>query len=201
MKKRDKDSIYNERDIIKYLIVGLIVILALTLTISIAYFSRRSDISGTITVGEIDFSVYENNVDVGYIVPGDTVNKEITVVNSRNIQGTNTRNLGSLLFKFSYQIFLDDEYDENLTQQIAPIINDVDFTESDGEFYFNNVLNKGESINLCSYFNFDTQINNTYQDEDIYIVFQIDAIQAENEAYLELWPDAPEEWIEIIEEM
>ena len=128
----------------------------------------------------------------------DNINKTITIINSRNVQGTNTNNLGSLLFKYRIEVYVDDEIDDNLSQLIMPIVSNNLFTESNGEYFYNDVLNVSEYVDLCQSLNFSVQIDDTYQDESIYITFLIDAIQAENGAYLELWQDAPQDWVDII---
>ncbi len=193
-----KKELNKDNKIIVYLAASLIVILLLVFTISLAFFSNNNTTSGTITVGEIDFSVYENNEQIGYVIPGQTAQKTITVINSRNSQGTNTKNLGTFLFKFNLEVYVDNEYDENLSKLVYPNIDLYNFTQDGEEYYYNGCLNKAESVNLCSNITFSEGIDDYYQNRNINIVFVIDAVQAENSAYKELWPDAPQSWVEII---
>jgi hypothetical protein len=61
------------------------------------------------------------------------------------------------------------------------------------------VLRAGEKINLCETINFDEKISNTYQGKNIKIEFNVDAVQADNDAYKEVWQNYPIEWQKMIE--
>ena len=84
---------------------------------------------------------------------------------------------------------------------LVSINQNSNYTYSDGFYYYNGVLSPSEQINLCDSLTFSSLIDNQFQDKNISLIFNIEAIQAENEAYKEIWSDAPYEWMEIIDSL
>ena len=74
----------------------------------------------------------------------------------------------------------------------------ANFTFANDKYYYNSVVSPGNAVDFCSAIQFSNSIGNQYQNCQIKLVFNIDAIQSQNEAYIELWPDAPNEWKNII---
>ncbi len=197
-----RKNIKNQNAVIFWLAVGFFAILLIIIAITAAYFSNQKSSSGQITLGELDFTLYENQSNFQNVMPSQNIAKSVSIVNAKNASGTNYQNLCPMFFKFSLDVFVDEERDDYLANLITPsFISSNNYTQSGKEFYYNNVLNQGEVANLCDGLQFSHIIDNQYQDKSLNIVFNVNAIQSQNGAYLELWQDAPAEWIEAIENL
>ena len=187
----------NERILISLFVVFLILIFSIIF--SLAFFSNTKQSRGTITLGEVDFCVYDNVSFDGYVMPKDTIPFEVKVINSRNISGTNTTGLADILLRYKIGFVLDNEDYLNQYNLIDCITNDENLWIFDGEYYYYNaVLNVGQNINICDYISFSEDMTNEFQEKQFIIVFEVDALQAQNNAYLEVWQDAPNIWKNII---
>ena len=197
----------SQKNILIWLIFSLILVLLLIVTITTAYFSNSKNSSGTIQLGEIDFTIFENNVTFQNIVPAQTINKTVSISNSRDEAGRDVRNLGAILFRFTFSAITNDLGEDVGSQNVnnfslenlASIVTNDDYTFCDGYYYFNGILMPSEQTYLCSGISFSSLIGNEFQDRGISLIFNVEAIQAENEAYIELWPEAPSNWVSIIE--
>lgn len=195
-----KKKIKNQNAVIFWLAVGFFAILLLILALTTAYFSNQKSSSGQITLGELDFTIYENQNTFENVMPSQNIAKTVSIVNARNSSGTNYQNLCPIFFKFYVVVYVDNEIDTNLTNLIKPSFNSVQtYTQSGEEFYYNNVLYSGQAVNLCDGIKFSQLIDNKYQDKTINFEFCVSAIQSQNNAYLELWPEAPADWVQKIE--
>lgn len=176
------------------------LILIISLIFSLAFFSSSSQSTGTITLGEVDFCVYDNVNFNDYVMPADTIPFEVKVVNSRNVSGTDTNNLVDILLRFKIKYVLDNNefLDENNLIFCETEDEDCWTFDDDEYYYYNNVLNVGENINICDHISFSQNMTNLLQDKQFEIVFEVDALQAQNDAYLEEWVDAPEIWKNIV---
>lgn len=180
----------------------LIFILALcficsTFIITVAFFSSKQTASGIIKLGELDFSVGEEISVNTNVLPNTTIDKQVFVINSRNINGTDTKGLCDILFRFNYRVFKDGNYNEYLTNRV--LLSGIDnYIADDSYIYYCDKLSNGNKVNICEQLSFLNTINNEYQGEEISVMFNIEAIQAQNGAYLDLWTTAPLEWIDII---
>ena len=188
----------NEKTIILSLVAFLLIIVFLI--ISLAFFSTSNQISGTITLGEVDFCVYDNFDSSQIVLPSMIVPCNVNIINSRNRAGTNINNLANVFLRFSIKYSLNNVVYDNNDNLIECILNqDENWTKIDNLYYFNNMLEVGQTVSICDYVSFSNDIGNSFQNKEINLIFEIDAIQAQNEAYLEIWPDAPQNWIDIIE--
>ncbi len=188
MKDIYKTKRTNKDIFIVSMLMTVLIIILLAIT-TLAFFSENKDIRGQITLGELDFCVYNTGGALN-VVPGNDINKQISLVNARNTSGTDRGGLCSILVKF--------QIDNN--NLFSPIFNnDQNWTKLGNVYYYNNVLNPGQVVNLCDRVKFSENAGNEYQNQSIDILLQVNAIQAANEAYKELWKDAPNSWLEIIE--
>lgn len=189
-------DIYKEkmhiRQIFTLLMISIIFVLLLTAIITIAFFSQNKSANGNISLGELDFCLYETGSLDERIVPGDNVNKQIKLVNSRNNAGTDTNRLCSIFVKYEIDV-------DNSNQVVEPFFtNSSNWTVDGNILYYNGAVAPGQVINLCDSLIFSANASNEYQNQTLNITFNVSAIQAENRAYLELWPDAPQSWKSII---
>ena len=83
----------SQKNMVIWLVFSLILTILLIVVITTAYFSSQKSGSGTITLGELDFTLFENETSFQNIVPSQTINKAITISNSRDQSGHNTQNL------------------------------------------------------------------------------------------------------------
>ena len=178
--------------IISFLLVSFSFVFLLFISVTIAYFSSQKTASGSIALGELNFSIYENQTLSQNVVPGEIFNKQVTLVNSRNSAGTDFSGLCSIYFRFTVGV---DEADGVIIPQF---INGNDWTVLGNTYYYNHVLSPGQSVNLCDALQFSSGLGNEYQSQTFQIDFAVDAIQAENNAYIELWQNAPQSWKSLI---
>ena len=179
-KKRNKEIF-----ILSSLLVGLMLVLLLVC--SLAYFFRDKDTSGQITLGDIDFFVISSNQSINNIVPGQVIEKKVSIINAKNSSGTDLQGLGKIFLKFS----LTDN------SVLVPLLNN-NWIKDRNFYYYCDYIEPGETVDLFDRFVFDAIATNNFQSKNLNFNIQLYAIQAENNAYIELWPDAPNEWKERI---
>ena len=170
-----------------FTILFLVSITLVVLSFSIAYFSTNKSASGGITLGELDYEIVVNNIEDKILMPGDNIDVDVTIQNSVN----GKKNL--VPFYFRYKI-LNKETDCKFIKpaEITDFIYDGDF------YYYKYKLEKNKSTNLFKKIIVDENL--TQQDaNDFDLLIYVDAIQSEYGAYKELFPDAPKEWVEFIE--
>lgn len=118
-----------------------IIVLALLVTGSYAYFTREDTAQNVITTGNIDFEINEVT-DKGerfpvkgiQVLPGDTVSKIVTAKNT----GSHPLYLRIKLTKGVDDISLSAE------EQMSMNINTSEWTYNSGYYYYNKALEKGE---------------------------------------------------------
>lgn len=196
--KRKSYKRNNDKTIIVLLTTVLIIVIFLIG--SLAFYSTSNDIRGTITLREIDFCMNNNVNQNQTIMPASTIPCNVYVINSRNVSGTNTRNLADFLLRFSIKYELNNEVYEN-NENLISAETDItsNWTEYDGYYYYNHIVEVGQNISICDTLSFSSAISNEFQNCDLGIVFEVDVVQAQNDAYVELWDDAPDIWKSIIE--
>lgn len=128
---------------IKILLLCLIIVLFSMVSVgTYAYYTKSVVATNTVTSGSVDIIIHETDgngepypTEPVVILPGDVVNKVVTVENSGNqplylrvrlIPGVNDPALSA-----HDCIHMD--------------INDTDWTEQDGYYYYNRALNPGET--------------------------------------------------------
>ena len=193
----------SQKNMVIWLIFSLILTILLIVVITTAYFSSQKSGSGTITLGELDFTLFENETSFQNIVPFQTINKSITISNSRDQSGHNTQNLCSILFRFQFYVAAQNQNQQNVESLdgLVSINQNASYTYSDGFYYYNGVLSPSQQTNLFDSLTFSSLIDNQFQDKNISLIFNVEAIQAENEAYKELWLDAPVEWLALMQDI
>ena len=164
---------------------------------STSFFSANNTTSGTITLGELDFVITESEGDNLTIMPCETLEKSISVINSRDEGGKDFNKLCEFYFRYNVAVLIDDVVDENILGNMEfitghNVINDADY------LYYVGGLKAGEQTKLFESVKFLENISNDYQNKSIKLIATVEAVQAENNAYAEVWPDAPKDWVEAI---
>lgn len=167
-----------------------LAIIANFVIFSFSYFSQNKTAAGTITLGEVDFSITENNAGSITVLPNTVVNKTVSVGNFRNLDSGNYKGLAPIVIRFSVLSFLNGQQNDNLLNYIQVLSNDM-FIKHGGYYYFCGVLKAGQKINLCNSLSFNKVIDNMYQQKPLQLHFLVEAVQWQNDAYKEVWPDYP----------
>lgn len=198
MEKISKDSL----NLTILFVVAFFIFVLIIVSVTTAYFSSNNTAQGTIQLGELDFSLTSTSAQSDIVMPNSYVGQSTSIINSRDQNGNNYSNLCSILYNFSVYATIDDQIDDELTDYLWYQIDDQKYIQADdGAFYYVGFLNAGESETLFNDVFLDAQIGNEYQGKSLKFYVNINAIQAENDAYKELWNDAPEEWIDAIEDI
>ena len=188
----------TQKNIILWLSITLLVVFLFLLFLTFAYFSNNNLLSGTIKLAELDFTIYENDLQSNIVLPNGTYQKTVTVVNARNMIGDDYYNLCPVVLRFNFNVLVDGVENENFKQKINISFDENDFFTDDNFYYCMHILNPSKEVNLCDAIYFDDDIENEYQNKYINLIFNVDAVQSENGAFQEIWQDAPPEWIEYI---
>ena len=92
-----------------------------------------------------------------------------------------------------------DDVPENVKNCVdINLENSEDFVRADDYVYYCNKIDAGQKIALFDKIKFGTEIGNIMQQKSVKVNVLVDALQAENEAYLDVWKDAPLAWLEKI---
>lgn len=175
-----------------------LIVFCVVFIVSLAYFSNKKNAQGGITLGELDFCIFEDDSKIGNVLPGQMVDKKIYVANSRDTEQKNFAGLCDILIRFSVSIDGDDVPEDVKKLVAISIENSEDFVKGDDYIYYCNKIDAGQKISLFDKIKFDAEIDNTMQQKNVEIKVVVDALQAENEAYLDVWKDAPSAWLEKI---
>lgn len=184
---------FNSKDLIILLSIILLVIFSNLVIISFAYLSNFKKIQGTITLGEIDFSIEEAAKTNILVTPNNLIDKVVYVGNFRNLNPKDFNGLTSFFFRFNIKVLLEDTISEELTNSIF-IFSDADFYNDNNYYYYIGSLDAGQTVNLCNKILFNNLIDNKYQQKQIKLQFTVDAVQSQYDAYKEVWQDYPPEW-------
>jgi len=171
-------------------IIALAIFIIEILTISFAFFETNTKATGQITLGELDYDIVVNSsLQDKIIMPADNVDLNISIINSVD------KKSNLIPFYFRFQILNgENKFDKDF----VILENDDDFIYDNFYFYYKYKLKFKEEaklikqIQIPSYFteldaqNFDLQL-------------EVDAVQSENEAYKDVFYDAPSEWLRFIE--
>lgn len=169
------------------LTVALVAVIGVGATL--AYFTDKDDATNVFTMGNVDVDLTEPNFDtedgeadktISNVMPGQTITKDPTIT------------LGEDSLDAYIRVKLDVtgfENVENGDAYIADIIdgldiNEEDWYEVDGYYYFKNILtNAEENANVATLFTevkIPTSWNNDVADVTFEIVVSVDAVQADN---------------------
>src|SRR5574344_451597 len=187
-KKIAKNKKAKDLQIVIFLMASLSLIFILIGTL--AFFSSSKNTTGKITLGELDFTIVEDTSTFSNVLPSETIAKVVSIKNSRDENGSDIRNLVPFLFRFDCEFYVDNVLDENLTNKIS--LNNYDnFTFYNSKYYYNAILKTSEIQPLFSSITFSYLIDNSYQNKNLRLIINVDAIQATKGAYQEIWSDAP----------
>ena len=189
----------NTKDLAIFVCILLMAIVFDLIIYSFAFYYNTSTSTGTITLGEVDFSVVEYNKQEILAFPNISISKIVSVGNYKNNDKTNYKNLVDIFFKYQMQIYVDGQFDEDLTKMIT--LNSDNFYRDENTYYFCDVLEAGKQVDLFQSISFSDKIGNDYQDKQIQLKLNIDAIQSKFDAYKEAWQDYPAQWEEIIKKL
>lgn len=194
-----KNDISNQtKKITLIFAIAFSIMLIFVISFSTAYFSDISTAGGEITLGELNFCISATKGENETVMPNMFVGQTATISNSRNADGSNHQNLCDILYRFSIFVLIDGEIDSNITDDIYFDIDSQKYVQEGNILYYVGVLKAGQIETLYQDVFLDYTIENMYQNREISFVISVDAIQAENGAYLDLWQDAPTEWLEQI---
>lgn len=174
-----------------------VIVLLCTIIISIAFLSNQKNTAGVIKLGELDFSIGEDNLDFPSVMPTNSIDKVVYVGNYRNNNKTDYKNLCDIFFRVDLQVWVDDTYDSELSE-LVKIENSDTFVKDQHYMYFCGRLKKSEQVNICEKLSFAPEIGNKYQNKQIKLMFFVDAVQADNQAYKEVWQNYPSEWESVV---
>ena len=189
----------NTKDLAIFVCILLVAIVFDLIIYSFAFYYNTSTSTGTITLGEVDFSVVEENKQEILAFPNISISKIVSIGNYKNNDKTNYKNLVDIFFKYQMQIYVDGQFDEDLTKLVT--LNSDNFYRDENTYYFCDVLEAGEQVDLFQSISFSDKIGNDYQDKQIQLKLNIDAIQSKFDAYKEAWQDYPTQWEEIIKKL
>lgn len=166
------------------LFIIFIFLISIFIFVSTAFFSKKSDIGGQITLKELDFTIYGDMDNNTIVMPGDTTKVDCYVLNSRDIDCNDYNNLTDIYVRFSLNMVCGKD--------IIPV--DIlqesdDFIFLNETYYYLNKLPAGEFVNIIKYIKFPENLQNTYNGKKISFELSVDAIQATNDAIMELWSE------------
>lgn len=190
--------------IFSYIAVSVTVFFVLfgTLLLSSAYFSSNQIVTGTIRVGQLDFQILNNleTIDTSeenLFMPDEVINNSITILNARDEIGVDIDGLTPIFLRIKPEFTLNGI--NSLQFLHIEINNPSNWIEgSDNFLYYTNKLNAGESIVFNDYFILSYLIDNIFQDATAYLGLVVEAVQANNLAYEEVFSTAPQEWKSIV---
>lgn len=167
-----------------------IALMAIAITLlsqeSLAYYSTIGRATNVVTSGNISFEIHERT-DQGnefpeegvYIMPGDIVSKQVSIENIcthpfyirvKILYGVNSEVLAS-----------EDCFELNINRE--------DWIEHDGWFYYNGIVNPGETTPLI--FSeveiVGEKVDNSYLGKTLTLTVSADAVQSENNPASEPW--------------
>lgn len=195
--KSKLSQLAKRKDLVILLVILSLVILSNIIIFSVAYFYQNKSLTGTIQLGEVDFSIVETEHTKITVVPSSVLQKSIYIGNFRDNDPNNYKSLASIFFRFNFKVLLNDQVSEELTNLIDIYSEDKLFYDNN-YYYFCGKLEAGKTANMCNSIFFDKTIDNKYQQQNIKLQFFVDAVQSANEAYKEVWQDYPTEWESII---
>jgi len=167
-----------------------------------AYFSGSKIITGTITLGQLEFRILNNFSQIltqenSLFMPDEVINNAITILNARDDMGNNVDGLADIYIRLKPIL----EIDGNSALQFLHIelSNPTLWVQgNDGFLYYKNKLLVGERVIFNDYFTLSYLIGNEYQNLLIYLGVKVDAVQSQSDAHLANWPNAPTEWLNAI---
>lgn len=169
-------------------ILLLVSVLLFIFSFTLAYFNNKKEISGQISLGELDYTITVQNLSQNNVLPGDEIETKV------NLENKVTGKTNLIPFYFRFKVLNDENNLSNIVQ--------VDIDENfiyDGNFnYYKHKLQFGEKVNLFNKIKISKSLTKENA-EDLNIFVLVEAVQSEYDAYKEIFYDAPLEWVQFIE--
>lgn len=194
----------NSISLLSYILVSIVVFATtfFAFMISGAYFGANKIVTGTITLGQLDFRILNNFSQIltqeeNLFMPDEIINNAITILNARDDAGTNTDGLIDIYIRL--RPILNINNIDSLQFLHIELNNPTLWVQgNDGFLYYKNKLLVGESVIFNDYFTLSYLIGNEYQNLPVYLGIEVDAVQTEGDAHLYTWITAPQEWLNLV---
>ncbi len=166
------------------IIAGLLICLTFGTLGTLTYFTASEKADNVITTGEIKIALNEWTEDcagnkvpfenVDGVTPGEAISKIVEIENTGS-------NPAWVRVSVNKDIELTDGSTTSIDTLISLDINTTDWTEKDGYYYYNSLLNAGETTEpLFTTVTFNDDMGNTYQNSNITIDIAAYATQSDN---------------------
>ena len=166
--------------LIQILLCATIFLLLLGITFS--YFKKDAKTEGQIQLGELDFTIQTSKISQ-VIMPGDNIDLNSQIINK--VSGKNKL----IPFYFRFKLTDDENYEV--------IVNANDYILGNDNFYYcKQKLLPNASQQLFSSLKISENIQKAIS---LDVAIYVEAVQSEHQAYLEIFNNAPQEWIDFIE--
>lgn len=167
----------------------LILVFMVIISITFAFFKTTKNVSGEISLGELDYTINVNNISQTLLLPGDNIEVNVSIENAVK----NKKDLVPFYFRFK---IINGENDYNLN--FINLITGDNYIVGNNFYYYKYKLNYLESAQILDRITIDENLKKEdIQNLDLSIL--VDAVQSEYFAYKEVFFDAPIEWLEFIE--
>lgn len=165
-----------------FAIAAIVIVLSLVcyIGVSFAYFLDIKKLDGTITLGELDFTVSAEFEKEMFALPNKQVLCDLSVKNAKESGEYSHLISFYLRFKILAQ-------SNNVNVLIHPILNNKQWYFDGEYYYYKNVVNKNESVNICSSSVVDKNTGNDVQGNMLEVNVIFEAIQFN--AVKDLWGD------------
>jgi hypothetical protein len=166
--------------------------------LSSAYFSAAKIVTGQINLAGLDFQILNNFSQINtsennLFMPDEVINNAITILNAADEQGLNFEGLVPIFVRIRPVLLINSA--DSLEYLHIELTNPAQWIQgSDGFLYCTQKVPARQSINFNNYFVLSYLISNEHQDLPVYLGLEVDAVQSDNFAYLDVWQTAPEEW-------
>jgi|LGOV01.1.fsa_nt_gb hypothetical protein len=188
-----------------YVSVSIIVfsVMIATFTFSYAYFGGTSLAVGDITLGGLEFQILNSlsNIDTeeeNLIMPDEVITNAITILNTRDILGLDVEDLPSIFVRVKPILKLDNIYKNNFL--FIQLSSPENWIQGGDDFIYSVVkLVPGASVQFNDYFVLSYLVDNSYQNAEVYLGVEVEVIQAEIQAYQDVWSTAPKPWRDIVD--
>lgn len=198
---KQKEKVYKEATLPvnkkkKIAILSLVALLIMVLlTVALVLFLPQPYRANDIVV---DFSTSATLTPAGGIIPGeptkvmpgDDIDCTFNVLSSAQVSGNETLDV---FVRVRVYGICEGRYFGNIIS-----LKLTDSTKwvrgADGYYYYKSKLSPNQSIDIANQIHLETSIDNWFGGKTLNVVFSAEALQAEYQAIVELWPTAPIQW-------
>jgi len=190
--------------ILSYIAVSVVIFFVtfFTFLFTGAYFSSAQIVVGQITLGQLDFRVLNNFSQItlsenNLFMPDEIIYNSIRILNARNDEGTNVDGLVPFFVRIQPILELNNEPHLEFLQIV--LNNPTKWVQgSDKYLYYKGTVAVGEQIIFNDYFTLSYLIDNSYENAPLLLALKIDTIQTSENAYINSWITAPQEWLDSV---